>query len=169
MRPPAKSSAGTRSARRRSAGILLHRAGGEGLEVLLVHPGGPLWARRDDGAWSIPKGEHEPAEDPLAAARREFQEELGVAPPAGEPRDLGEIVQKSGKLVRAWALGGDLDVTLVSSNTFELEWPPRSGRMREFPEVDRAQWFTLATAREKINPAQVALLERLEQPLDAYT
>jgi len=145
----------------RSAGILLYRGGGDALEVLLVHPGGPLWARRDAGAWSIPKGEYGPQEDPLAAARREFAEELGVAPPEGEAASLGEVRQKSGKVVRAWALAGDLDVTVVQSNTFTLEWPPRSGRLQEFPEVDRAQWLGLALAREKINPAQVALLDRL--------
>ncbi len=149
------------STQRRSAGILLHRDVGGGLEVLLVHPGGPFWARRDAGAWSIPKGEYEPDEDPVDAARREFAEELGVAPPPGELADLGEVRQKSGKYVRAWALAGDLDPDAIVSNTFELEWPPRSGRMREFPEVDRAQWFGLVEAREKINPAQAALLDRL--------
>jgi predicted NUDIX family NTP pyrophosphohydrolase len=147
---------------RRSAGILLHRHRDEALEVLLVHPGGPAWARRDLGAWSIPKGEFEPPEDPLAAARREFAEELGSPPPEGEVLDLGEIRQRSGKCVRAFALAGDFDVTTVSSNTFPFEWPPRSGRMIEIPEVDRAEWFTLPVAREKVNPAQVALLERLE-------
>lgn len=149
------------STQRRSAGILLHRDGGGGLEVLLVHPGGPFWARRDAGAWSIPKGEYEPDEDPVHAARREFAEELGVPPPPGELADLGEVRQKSGKFVRAWALAGDLDPDAIVSNTLELEWPPRSGRMREFPEVDRAQWFGLVEAREKINPAQAALLDRL--------
>jgi predicted NUDIX family NTP pyrophosphohydrolase len=146
---------------RRSAGLLLHRTRGGAPEVLLVHPGGPLWSCRDAGAWSIPKGEYEPAEDALAAARREFAEELGKAPPAGAARELGEVRQRSGKLVRAWALPGDLDVQEVVSNTFELEWPPRSGRFIEVPEVDRAEWFTIAVAREKINPAQVPLLERL--------
>jgi len=129
--------------------------------VLLVHPGGPLWARRDAGAWSIPKGEYGPHEDPLAAARREFEEELGCPPPDEEAASVGEIKQKSGKVVRAWALAGDLDVTSVASNTFTLEWPPRSGKLQEFPEVDRAQWFELAVARQKINPAQVALLDRV--------
>jgi predicted NUDIX family NTP pyrophosphohydrolase len=146
----------------RSAGILLYRRQGAGLEVLLVHPGGPLWASRDDGAWSIPKGEYPDGEDPLHAARREFEEELGSAPPAGEAVDLGEIRQKSGKRVRGWALAGDLDATRITSNTFELEWPPRSGRRLEVPEVDRAEWFALVAAREKINPAQVVLLDRLE-------
>jgi predicted NUDIX family NTP pyrophosphohydrolase len=145
-----------------SAGILLHRRAGDQLQVLLVHPGGPLWARRDAGAWSIPKGEYaDGTEDPLAAARREFEEELGVAPPDGEALDLGEVRQKSGKRVRAWALAGDLDASAILSNTCEIEWPPRSGRTIEIPEVDRAQWFSLADAREKINPAQVALLDRL--------
>ena len=146
---------------RRSAGILLYRGRGQRLEVLLVHPGGPFWARRDEGAWSIPKGEYTPDEDPLAAARREFQEELGTPPPAGPAEDLGEIRQKGGKLVRAFALDGDLDVEQITSNTFPLEWPPRSGQMIEVPEVDRAQWFTLDEAGKKINPAQVEQLERL--------
>jgi predicted NUDIX family NTP pyrophosphohydrolase len=150
---------------RRSAGILLHRRRGDQLEVLLVHPGGPLWARRDEGAWSIPKGQYDDAEEPLAAARREFEEELGTAPPAGEAADLGEVRQKSGKLVRAWSIAGDLDADTVVSNTFEMEWPPRSGRQIEVPEVDRAQWFGLEDARAKLNPAQVALLDRLEQLL----
>ena len=145
----------------RSAGILLHRTRDGALEVLLVHPGGPLWARRDLGAWSIPKGEYDPGEDPEAAARREFEEELGMAAPAGEAKDLGEVRQKSGKLVRAWSLEGDLDAATITSNTLELEWPPRSGRMIEIPEVDRAEWFPLPLAREKINAAHVELLERL--------
>jgi predicted NUDIX family NTP pyrophosphohydrolase len=145
----------------KSAGILLHRTREGGLEVLLVHPGGPFWARRDEGAWSIPKGEYETDEDPLAAARREFTEELGTAPPEGSTEDLGEIRQKSGKVVRAFALEGDLDVGNVTSNTCEIEWPPRSGRRIEIPEVDRAEWFGLQEAGKKINPAQVALLDRL--------
>jgi predicted NUDIX family NTP pyrophosphohydrolase len=147
--------------RPRSAGILLYRRTSGALEVLLVHPGGPLWAGRDLGVWSIPKGEYGPNEDPLAAARREFAEELGVAPSAGAVEDLGEVRQKSGKLVRAWALAGDLDVSGVRSNTFTMQWPPRSGRTQEFPEVDRAQWFELDAAREKINPAQIPLLDRM--------
>jgi predicted NUDIX family NTP pyrophosphohydrolase len=147
--------------RARSAGILLHRQPAGELEVLLVHPGGPLWARRDLGAWSIPKGEVGPDEDPLAAARREFQEELGSPPPDGELLDLGEIRQRSGKLVRAWALAGDFDATRITSNLFSMQWPPRSGQMREFPEVDRAQWFGLDAARERMVPAQAELLARL--------
>jgi predicted NUDIX family NTP pyrophosphohydrolase len=157
-----------RTTSRRSAGILLYRrvsgAGadhGDRLEVLLVHPGGPFWAKRDVGAWSIPKGEYEPDEDPLQAAQREFAEELGTAAPDGDPLELGEVRQKSGKLVSAWALEGDLDPSEIASNTFTIEWPPRSGRMGEFPEVDRAEWFTLKRAREKLNPGQVALLDML--------
>ena len=146
---------------------MLYRRRGDRLEVLLVHPGGPLWARRDLGAWSIPKGEYEPDEEPLPAARREFAEELGVAPPEGSPGDLGEVRQKGGKLVRAWALEGDLDAGAVSSNTFELEWPPRSGRKIEVPEVDRAEWFGLERAREKINPAQGEFLDRLLRAIGA--
>lgn len=145
----------------RSAGLLLYRERDGAREVLLVHPGGPFWARRDVGAWSVPKGEYEPDEDALAAARREFAEELGMAPPDGPVHDLGEVRQKSGKLVRVWALEGDLDVGNVISNTFELEWPPRSGKTIEVPEVDRAEWFTVPAAREKLNPGQVPLLERL--------
>jgi predicted NUDIX family NTP pyrophosphohydrolase len=133
------------------------------MEVLLVHPGGPFWARRDTGVWSIPKGEYSDDEDPLDAARREFAEELGSRAPDGDPADLGEIRQKSGKVVHGWALAGDLDADAIQSNTFTLEWPPRSGRMREFPEVDRAEWFELDRAREKINPAQAAFLDRLAE------
>jgi predicted NUDIX family NTP pyrophosphohydrolase len=151
----------------RSAGIVLFREREDALEVLLVHPGGPAWARRDAGAWSIPKGELADEEDPLSAARREFEEELGVPAPRGEPRDLGEIRQRGGKLVRAWALRGDLDAREISSNTFMLEWPPRSGNEIEIPEVDRAEWFSLEVAREKINAGQLPLLERLGGSLDS--
>ena len=133
------------------------------MEVLLVHPGGPFWARHDAGAWSIPKGEYSDGEDPLDAARREFAEELGSPAPDGDPADLGEIRQKSGKIVHGWALAGDLDPVAIQSNTFTLEWPPRSGRMKEFPEVDRAEWFELEHARDKINPAQAAFLDRLAE------
>ena len=147
--------------RSRSAGILLYRRPAGRLEVLLVHPGGPFWVRRDLGAWSIPKGEYEIDEDPLVAARREFEEELGTPPPAGDVLELGEVRQKSGKVVRAWAIAGDLDVEAIESNTFELEWPPRSGKTSTFGEVDRAQWFEIGQAREKINSAQAALLDVL--------
>jgi predicted NUDIX family NTP pyrophosphohydrolase len=153
----------------RSAGIVLHRRGAGGLEVLLVHPGGPIWARRDLGAWSIPKGEYADGEDPLDAARREFAEELGSQAPGGEAHDLGEVRLKSGKWVCAWAISGDLDADEIHSNSFALQWPPRSGRMQEFPEVDRAQWFGLEEAREKLNPAQTAFLERLAHILEAST
>lgn len=147
---------------RLSAGLLLYRSGPRGLEVLLVHPGGPYWARRDDGAWSIPKGEHGPDEDPLEVARREFREELGRDPPSGEPLPLGELRQPGGKRVSAWAMEGDLDVREVRSHTFALEWPPGSGRVREFPEVDRAEWVGLQEARRKLLPGQVGFLDRLE-------
>lgn len=130
-----------------------------------MHPGGPFWTRRDLGAWSIPKGEYEPDEDAFEAARREFQEELSSPPPDGQAVDLGEIKQKGGKLVCAWAIEGDLDPTDIKSNTFTAEWPPRSGRMRSFPEVDRAEWFTIEQAQQKINPAQAELLDRLEERL----
>jgi predicted NUDIX family NTP pyrophosphohydrolase len=153
----------------RSAGILLHRrapGAPEVPEVLLVHPGGPLWARRDLGVWSIPKGEYDDGEDPFSAARREFAEELGVPPPDGPALDLGEIRQRAGKLVRAWALAGDLDVSVVNSNTFAMEWPPRSGHMQGFPEVDRAGWFDLDVARQQIIAAQIALIDRLVALLD---
>ncbi len=151
----------------RSAGIVLYRrpCPDGTLEVLLVHPGGPAWVRRDPGAWSIPKGEYEDGEEPLAAARREFAEELGSPPPAGEALELGEIRQRSGKLVRAWALAGEFDPETLVSNTIMFEWPPRSGKMIETPEVDRAQWFALPEAREKINAAQAELLDRLEEAL----
>jgi len=143
---------------KRSAGVLLRRAG-DGL-VLLVHPGGPFWARKDAGAWSIPKGEHDDGEDPEACARREFLEELGASAP-DELVDLGTVRQKNRKEVRAFYGEGDLDVDGIVSDTFEIEWPPRSGRMQSFPEIDRAEWFDVETAREKLNPAQVEFLDRL--------
>ncbi|HEU0025287.1 MAG TPA: NUDIX domain-containing protein [Thermoleophilaceae bacterium] len=148
-------------AARRSAGILLYRLRDGAPEVLLVHPGGPFWARKEAGAWSIPKGEHGEDEDPQACARREFEEETGTALPQGALTELGTVRQRSGKVVTAWAAEGDLDADQIRSNTFELEWPPRSGRMRSFPEVDRAAWFALEAAREKLNPAQLAFLDRL--------
>jgi predicted NUDIX family NTP pyrophosphohydrolase len=145
-----------------SAGILLHRAGNGGREVLLVHPGGPFWAKKDAGAWSIPKGELDLGEDPRACAIREFAEETGTMLPAGELHDLGEVRLKSGKSVVGFAAAGDLDAGAIVSNTFEIEWPPRSGRRQAFPEVDRAGWFALDAAREKLNPAQAAFVDRLE-------
>jgi predicted NUDIX family NTP pyrophosphohydrolase len=145
---------------RRSAGIVLYR---NALEVLLVHPGGPFFAKRDAGVWSIPKGEYEDGDDPLAAALREFEEELGTPLDADAPIELGTIVQRGGKHVTAWAVQGDLDAAAAHSNTFVMEWPPRSGVQREFPEVDRAQWFSIEQAREKLVPAQVELLDRLAE------
>lgn len=146
----------------RSAGLLLYRVSDDGVvEVLLTHPGGPFWARKDDRAWSIPKGEYEDDEDPLAAAYREFREEIGFDPPAVEPTSLGERRQPSGKRVVAWALQGDLDVTHAVSNTFEIEWPRGSGTMREFPEVDRVEWMPVADARSKLLKGQVPFLDEL--------
>lgn len=144
-----------------SAGIVLHRERGGCVEVLLGHMGGPYWARKDVGAWSIPKGECEPGEDPLAVARREFEEELGVPVPKGDLVELGEVRQSGGKRVVAWAVAGDLDATTVVSNTFDLEWPPGSGRIQQFPEIDRAAWFTLDAASAKIITAQRVFLSRL--------
>ena len=148
---------------KRSAGVLLRRP--EDGHVLIVHPGGPFWARKDAGAWSIPKGEHEEDEEPEACARREFLEELGVEAPS-DLADLGTVRQKNRKEVRAFYGEGDLDVDGIVSNTFEMEWPPHSGKRREFPEIDRAEWFAIAVAGEKINPAQRALLEELKQKLE---
>jgi predicted NUDIX family NTP pyrophosphohydrolase len=147
----------------------VHRGTGDELEVLLVHPGGPMWAGRDAGAWSIPKGEYDGDEEPLAAARREFEEELGVAPPDGPVQDLGEVRQKSGKIVHGWAVRGDVDVDSITSNTVMVQWPPRSGKTLEIPEVDRAEWFGPEPAREKLNAAQVAFLDRLWHILEAST
>lgn len=149
----------------RSAGILLHRRRPDGLEVLLVHPGGPFFARRDAGAWSIPKGLYEAGEEPLACARREFAEELGSPCPDGPALDLGEIRQRNGKRVVAFAVEGDLDAEAITSNTFTIEWPPRSGREQEFPEVDRAAWLRVDAAREKLLAEQVPLLDRLAEQL----
>ena len=132
---------------------------------MLVHPGGPVWSRRDEGAWSIPKGEIEPGETALQVALREFREELGQDPPDGQTTPLGSIRQAGGKTVHAWAVAGDLDADRIVSVTFEMEWPPRSGRKQAFPEVDRAGWFDLELARRKILPAQATLLDRLESAL----
>jgi predicted NUDIX family NTP pyrophosphohydrolase len=146
---------------KQSAGILLFKETADGLMVFLVHPGGPYWARKDEGAWSIPKGEYEPGDDPLDAAKREFFEETGVQI-EGECRPLPPVRQKSGKVVACWTCQGEVDTTNITSNTFEMEWPPRSGQRRTFSEVDRGEWFTLAQAKSKINPAQAAFLEELE-------
>jgi predicted NUDIX family NTP pyrophosphohydrolase len=140
----------------------MYRRAGPGLELLLVHPGGPFWKKRDAGAWSIPKGEYAPGEEPLAVAVREFEEETG-AKLLGEFQPLGDVVQKGGKIVAAWAVEGDLDPATIRSNTFEIEWPPKSGRTAAFPEVDRAGWFSPDEAREKILPSQSPFIARLEE------
>ena len=145
---------------KRSAGILLYRRRPSGLEVFLVHPGGPLWAKKDSAAWSIPKGEYTEEEDPLTAARREFTEETGLIVD-GDFARLEPVKQASGKVVHAWALEGDCDATEIVSNSFTMEWPPKSGRQAEFPEVDRAEWFSVEEAREKINKGQASLLDQL--------
>jgi predicted NUDIX family NTP pyrophosphohydrolase len=157
------------STAKRSAGILLYRFVDGSPQVLLVHPGGPFWAKKDLGAWSIPKGECGEGEDPRDCALRELGEELGAPPPraAGALIDLGEVRQKGGKVVRAWAGEGDFDPAALRSNAFTLEWPPRSGVEREFPEVDRAEWFEPGAAGRKVLPAQVPFLERLLDRLGA--
>lgn len=143
-----------------SAGLLMYRVHDGSLQVLLAHPGGPFFRNRDDGAWSIPKGEIEPGEDFLAAATREFQEETGVTP-AGPFTPLTPVTQKGGKIVHAWAFAGDCDPAEIVSNTFTIEWPPRSGRHTEFPEIDRAEFFSVTAAKQKIKPAQAPLIEEL--------
>ena len=145
---------------KKAAGLLMFRRSPTTIEVLLVHPGGPIWANRDEGAWSIPKGEYSEPEDPLAAAQREFEEETG-GKASGPFTELGTICQKSGKLVTAWACEGEFDPSQLTSNTFEMEWPKGSGKFQHFPEVDRAEWLSIETAKTKINPAQVPLLDAL--------
>jgi predicted NUDIX family NTP pyrophosphohydrolase len=154
-------------ATKHSAGILLYRRNGGATEFLLVHPGGPFWAKKDEGAWSIPKGQIESEEEPRACAIRELEEELGEAPELDPEQlvELGAIRQRAGKVVEAWAAEADFDPTALASNTFTMEWPPRSGNQREFPEVDRAGWFDLETARQKILPAQAEFLGRLLEKL----
>jgi predicted NUDIX family NTP pyrophosphohydrolase len=163
-------------ATRRSAGIVLFRrpaGGGGAFEVLLGHPGGPFFARRDEGHWTIPKGEpDDPAEDLLAVARREFEEETGHPPPssdAAEPISLGTIVQKGGKIVHGWAIEGDLDPATAASNMFVMEWPPRSGRSQEFAEIDRVAWFAPDDARRRLKPTQIPFVDRLAAILDGAT
>ncbi|MFJ2832442.1 NUDIX domain-containing protein [Streptomyces sp. NPDC087263] len=148
---------------RRSAGLLLFRHTDHGLEVLLGHMGGPFFARRDAGAWTVPKGEYEPDETAWEAARREFQEELGLPPPDGEAVPLGEVRQTGGKAVTAWAIEAELDPATVVPGTFEMEWPPKSGRRQEFPELDRVEWLGLEQARALIVKAQAEFLERLAE------
>jgi predicted NUDIX family NTP pyrophosphohydrolase len=150
---------------KQSAGILLYRVRQGAVEVFVVHPGGPFWRNKDLGAWSIPKGEYAAAEEPLACALREFEEETGQEPPREHLLELGTIRQRGGKVLTAWAAEGDLDAAAITSNTFTLEWPPRSGRQQEFPEVDRAGWFDPATARQKLLGAQAELVDRLLEAL----
>ncbi len=150
--------------KKRSAGILLYRRAETGIEVFLVHPGGPFWKKKDLGAWSLPKGEYDDGEDPLACAKREFTEETGCVVD-GDFIFLGELKQAGGKIVTAWALEHDLDPALVKSNTFSMEWPPHSGKTREFPEVDAGAWFSLSAAREKLTKGQSEFIARLEEKI----
>lgn len=150
---------------KRSAGLLMYRRREDRVEIVLAHPGGPFWAKKDLGAWSIPKGEYELDEDPLQAAKREFEEESGVVP-AGSFVALGEIKQAGGKIVTAWAVEGDCDASSLKSNTFSIEWPPDSGRVAEFPEVDRWEWFSLEDAEKRILAGQKEFLERLAKLMD---
>jgi predicted NUDIX family NTP pyrophosphohydrolase len=150
---------------KKSAGLLLYRVINKSLEVLLVHPGGPFWAKKDLEAWSIPKGEFEENEDPLDAAKRETEEELGIKV-TGKFLELKPVKQKSGKLIYAWALEKDIDAAKITSNTFEMEWPPKSGKKQTFPEIDKAEWFNMSEARKKINTGQAALLDELKSLLD---
>jgi predicted NUDIX family NTP pyrophosphohydrolase len=152
-------------AAKRSAGLLVFRRSGGRVEVLLGHMGGPFWARKDAGAWSVPKGEYDSDEPAQAAARREFAEELGVPPPEGELVDLGDVRQSGGKTVSVWAVEGDVDVAGVAPGTFEMEWPRGSGRIQEFPELDRVEWFDLEAARTKVVTAQRIFFDRLAQRL----
>jgi predicted NUDIX family NTP pyrophosphohydrolase len=153
-------------ATRTSAGILLFRRADGDLELLLAHPGGPFFTKRDAGNWTIPKGEVDPGEELLDVARREFLEETGHPPPDGEPIPLGSIVQKGGKTVHGWALEGELDPAAAESNTFEMTWPPGSGRRQSFPEIDRVEWFAPAEAKRRIKATQIPLIDRLEAALD---
>jgi predicted NUDIX family NTP pyrophosphohydrolase len=148
---------------KRSAGLLLYRTDNGDLEVLIAHMGGPFWARKNEGAWSVPKGEYDDDEDPLAAATREFGEELGVAPPEGTPVDLGTVKQSGGKVVTVYALEGDVDLAQFKSNTFAVEWPRNSGRLQEFPEVDRVEWADLQTAARLLVKGQVPFLDALRR------
>ena len=151
---------------KKSAGLLLCRHTEDSIQVMLVHPGGPFWRNKDDGAWTIPKGEFD-NEDPLEAAKREFKEEIGCAPPDGQYIPLTPIKQKNRKVVHAWAVEGDLDPAVLNSNEFETEWPPKSGRMRKFPEIDRAEWFAPDVAKQKMLSGQGALVDELVQRLSA--
>jgi predicted NUDIX family NTP pyrophosphohydrolase len=149
---------------KKSAGILVYRKTTEEYEVLLVHPGGPFWAKKDLNSWSIPKGEFEDGEEPLAASKREFEEETGFNI-EGEFIELRQVKQPSGKVIYTWAVEGDIDISMVKSNLFELEWPPRSGSFKEFPEIDRAEWFDFETAKQKILSGQIPILDNLQEKL----
>ncbi len=151
---------------KQSAGLLMYRKRGKSIQVLLVHPGGPFWVKKDLGAWSMPKGEFTEEEDPLKAARREFEEETGVLP-TGQFMRLGTIKQPSGKIVHAWAFEGDLEAKNIKSNTFSMEWPPQSGRQQEFPEIDRADWFSIEAARERISKGQLEFIDELLRVLES--
>ncbi len=151
--------------KKRSAGVLLYKQTTQGMQVFIGHPGGPYWAKKDNGAWSIPKGEFEEGEDAFEAAKREFKEEVGGDVPAGEPIELGDFKVTSGKIVTAWALEADFDPEKVSSNLFEIEWPPKSGQKQEFPEIDKAGWFTLSKATIKLVKGQVQIIEKLAELL----
>jgi predicted NUDIX family NTP pyrophosphohydrolase len=145
---------------KKSAGLLMFRRRGSGVQVFLVHPGGPFWKKKDEGAWSIPKGEYQEDEDPLDAAKREFEEETGIKA-QGEFIELGQIKQPSGKIIAAWSFEGDCSPNEIRSNSFSMEWPPKSGRKQEFPEVDRADWFALQEARKRMLKGQIGFLDRL--------
>ena len=151
--------------KKQSAGVVLYRTKNGQLEVLIAHPGGPFFAKKDNGIWSIPKGLYEDDEDLLKAAKREFEEEIGTKPPSGDYIDLGEIKRKDGKTIRAWAVEGDIEENQVKSNLFEMEWPPRSGQKQQFPEIDKALWFDINSASLKLQPAQVEFLKRLAEQL----
>ncbi len=152
-----------------SAGLLVYRVKDKTIEVFLVHPGGPFWAKKDEGSWSIPKGEYTATEDPLEAAKREFKEETGFDPPTSKMIELQPIKQPSGKIVSVWAVEGDFDAGKIRSNLFSMEWPPKSGRQQEFPEVDRAEWFKLGEARIKILKGQIGFLDQLSTLLQFKT
>jgi predicted NUDIX family NTP pyrophosphohydrolase len=152
--------------KKQSAGLLVYRLRDSQPEVLIAHMGGPFHAKKDAGHWSIPKGEYDDGEDPLATAQREFKEELGQEPPEGKFVELDTIKQKNNKTVIVWAVEGDLDVSDIKSNTFEMEWPPKSGRMQEFPEIDKAEWYSLTQAAQKLIPAQAEFLKRLAGKLE---
>ncbi len=150
--------------RKQSSGLLVYRRKGDGLEVLLVHPGGPFFARKD--VWGIPKGESEPEEDPLSAAYREFEEEIGQKPPTGDAIELGEVKRSDGKVIKAWAIEGDIEARIVSSSLFDLEWPPRSGKIQQFPEVDDAKWFDIGQISGKLHKGQEIFIQRLADNLN---